>query len=142
MKTYLPKPEEIQRKWLVVDAEGQVLGRLAAKVANALRGRNKPIYTPHLDTGDFVVVINAEKVLLTGRKEERKVYLDYSGYMGGQKHTTAREVRARKPRRLIEDAVWGMMPHGRLGRAQFGKLKVYAGAEHPHQAQNPEPLEV
>lgn len=142
MKTYLPKAEEIQRKWHVIDADGQILGRMAAKIADILRGRHKAIYTPHLDTGDFVVVINAEKVAMTGRKSENKLYQDYSGYMGGRKETTAKEVRAKNPTRLVEDAVWGMMPKGRLGRQQYSKLKVYAGPDHPHEAQQPESLEV
>jgi len=119
MKTYLPKVDQIERRWWVVDADGLVLGRLAVKIADILRGKNKPAYTPHLDVGDFVIVINAEKVRLTGRKEERKIYQTYSGYMGGQKEQTAAEVRKRDPRRLIKRAVWGMMPKGRLGRAQF-----------------------
>jgi len=141
MKTYLPKKDEIEQQWFVADAEGQVLGRLAVKIANALRGKNKPCFTPHLDCGDFVIVVNAEKVTLTGRKDEQKVYQSYSGYMGGLKERTAAEVRARNPERMIRDAVWGMMPKGRLGRQQFGKLKVYAGPDHPHEAQNPKPFE-
>ena len=134
---------------VVADPDGELAGiykqiarRLAVKIADVLRGRHKPIYTPHLDTGDFVVVINAEKVRLTGRKEEQKIYQDYSGYMSGLKEKTAAEIRRRRPERLIEDAVWGMLPHGRLGRAQYRKLKVYKGSEHPHQAQSPEPLEI
>lgn len=142
MKTYLPKVDEIERRWYVVDATDQVLGRLAERVANVLRGRHKPTWTPHLDTGDFVVVINAEKVRLTGRKETRKMYEDYSGYMSGRKLQTAAQVRAKKPERLVLDAVKGMVPHTRLGRQQLGKLKVYAGADHPHAAQQPEPLEL
>ena len=141
-KTYLPKVNEIERKWHVVNAEGQVLGRLAVQIANILRGRNKAIYTPHLDTGDFVIVINAEKVVLTGRTNTRKIYQDYSGYMGGLREQTADVIRKKHPERMILDAVWGMMPKGRLGREQFKKLKVYAGAEHPHQAQKAEPLEI
>ena len=138
MKTYLPKVDEIERKWMVVDAEGLILGRLAVKIANVLRGRHRPIYTPHLDTGDFVVVVNAEKVVLTGNKEMQKIYQDYSGYMGGRSTQTLEEVRARKPERIIRDAVWGMMPKGRLGRAQFRKLRVYIGPDHPHEAQQVE----
>jgi len=138
MKTYLPKETEIERKWRVVDADGQVLGRMACRIADALRGKDKPCFTPHLDCGDFIVVVNAEKVVLTGRKDTDKIYQDYSGYMGGRKERTADVVRRNNPCRLVRDAVWGMMPKGRLGRAQFAKLKVYAGAEHPHEAQNPE----
>ena len=141
-KTFLPKVNEIERKWHVINAEGMVLGRLAVNIVNILRGRNKPIYTPHLDTGDFVVVINAEKVVLTGRKDTRKIYQDYSGYMGGLREQTADVIRQKHPERLILDAVWGMMPKGKLGRAQFKKLKVYAGPEHPHAAQQPDTLEV
>jgi large subunit ribosomal protein L13 len=140
MKTFLPKQGEIEQKWWVVDATDLVLGRLAVKIADTLRGKNKPIYTPHLDCGDFVIVVNAEKVNLTGNKELQKVYQDYSGYMGGLKEYTADVVRARHPERLIRQAVWGMMPKGRLGRAQFRKLKIYAGPEHPHEAQQAEPF--
>ena len=142
MKTYLPKENEIQRKWHVIDAEGQVLGRMAVTIANILRGRNKAIYTPHLDTGDFVIVINADKVKLTGAKEEKKIYQTYSGWMGGQKEKTAKEMRAKHPEKLVELAVRGMIPHNRLGRQVITKLKVYAGSEHPHQAQNPQPLSI
>ena len=141
-KTYLPKVNEIERKWHVINAEGLVLGRLAVQIANILRGRNKAIYTPHLDTGDFVIVINAEKVVLTGRKDTRKIYQDYSGYMGGLREQTADVIRKKHPERLILDAVWGMMPKGRLARAQFSKLKVYAGPEHPHTAQKCEKWDV
>ena len=142
MKTYLPKENEIQRKWHVIDAEGQVLGRMAVTIANILRGRNKAIYTPHLDTGDFVIVINADKVKLTGAKEEKKIYQTYSGWMGGQKEKTAKEMRAKHPEKLVELAVRGMIPHNRLGRQVITKLKVYAGAEHPHTAQQPTALEL
>ena len=135
MKTFLPKVNEIERKWYVVDATNMVLGRLATKIAMRLRGKDKPTFTPHLDCGDFVVVINAEKVVMTGRKDTRKTYQDFSGYMSGLKIQTADVVRAKNPTRLIRDAVWGMMPKGRLGRAQFEKLKVYAGPENPHTAQ-------
>ena len=138
MKTYLAKNGEIERKHILFDAAGVPLGRLAVKITNALRGKDKPTFTPHTDTGDFVIVINAAKVLLTGRKEENKIYTDYSGYPGGLKEHTAAEIRAKKPERLVKDAVWGMIPHGRLGRAQFRKLKVYAAEEHPHDAQKPE----
>lgn len=142
MKTPIPKVAEIQPKWFVVDAEGKVLGRLAVKIADIIRGKNKPTYTPHLDTGDYVVVINAEKVVLTGSKETQKVYQRYSGYMGGLKEQTAADVRAKTPERLIEDAVWGMLPKGRLGRAVFKKLKVYAGPANQHEAQKCEKLEL
>jgi len=140
MKTFLPKVDEIKRDWLIVDAEGLVLGRLAVKIADALRGKNKAIYTPHLDCGDYIVVINAEKVVLTGNKDTQKVYQDYSGYMGGLKEYTADVIRAKNPERMIRNAVWGMMPSGRLGRAQFKKLKVYAGSNHPHEAQQLKPM--
>ena len=140
MKTFLPKKEEIERKWWVVDADGLVLGRLAVRIADVLRGKHKPTFTSHLDCGDFVVVVNADKVVLSGRKEDNKIYQDYSGHMGGLKERTAKVVRARHPERLVKQAVWGMMPKGRLGRDQFRKLKVYAGPEHPHEAQQAEPL--
>ena len=140
MKTYLPKRDAIERKWLVIDAEDKILGRMAVRIADILRGKHKPTYTPHLDCGDYIIVVNAEKVRLTGNKESQKIYQDYSGYMGGLKERNAADVRKRHPDRLIRDAVWGMMPKGRLGRAQFRKLKVYAGPEHPHEAQKVEPL--
>ena len=140
--TFLPKVSEIERKWYVVDATGLVLGRMATQIAMRLRGKDKAIFTPHLDCGDFVVVINAEKVVLTGRKSTDKTYENYSGYMSGRKIQTADVVRQKNPTRIIRDAVWGMMPKGRLGREQFKKLKVYAGPEHPHMAQKAEPLEI
>lgn len=142
MKTYVAKPHEIERKWYVVDAEGQVLGRLAAQVAAILKGKHKPIYTPHVDTGDHVVIINAEKVHLTGNKLQGKKYYRHSGYVGGIKATTAGELLKRHPERVIERAVRGMIPHNRLGRQMIKKLKVYAGPNHPHQAQMPENLEL
>ena len=142
MKSYLAKPGEIEQKWALIDAEGQILGRLAVTIANILRGRNKPVYTPHVDVGDFVVVVNAEKVKLTGNKEAGKIYQDYTGHMGGLKEKTANEIRAKNPTRLIKDAVRGMMPHNRLNRQQLRKLKIYAGNEHPHEAQQPELLKV
>ncbi|HOC00380.1 MAG TPA: 50S ribosomal protein L13 [Verrucomicrobiota bacterium] len=142
MKTYLPKVNLDARKWHVVDAEGKVLGRLAVEVANVLRGKNKPIYTPHLDAGDFVVVINAEKVLLTGKKETDKQYMSYSGWKGGEKHQTVAQVRARHPERLILHAVKGMIPKNRLGDALLTKLKVYKGNQHPHGAQQPAPMTI
>ena len=137
MKTFLPKQGEFEQKWWVVDATDLVLGRLAVKIADTIRGKNKPIFTPHLDCGDFVVVVNAGKVRVTGRKETNKIYQDYSGHMGGRKERTLDVIRARQPERLIRQAVWGMMPKGRLGRAQFRKLKIYSGPEHPHEAQQP-----
>lgn len=140
MKTYLPKDHLNQRQWYVIDAEGAVLGRLAAKVANLLRGKQKPIFTPHLDTGDFVVVINADKVRLTGKKEANKDYMTYSGWRGGEKHQSASQVRSKHPEWLIQRAVKGMMPKNRLGRHMLGKLKVYQGSQHPHQAQQPETI--
>ena len=142
MKTYLAKTGEIERGYILFDASEAPVGRLAVRIANALRGKDKPTYTPHIDTGAFVIVINAEKSVFTGRKSEEKVYVDYSGYRGGYKERTAKEIRERNPERFIKDAVWGMMPHGRLGRAQFSKLKVYAGAEHPHAAQQPKKVTV
>lgn len=138
MKTYLAKTGEIERAHVLFDAAGLPLGRLAVKIANTLRGKDKPTYTPHTDTGAYVIVINAKEVALSGKKEEKKIYQDFSGYRGGQKDYTAAEIREKKPERLIKDAVWGMLPHGRLGRAQFKKMKVYAGADHPHAAQTPE----
>ena len=142
MKTPMPKVDDVDRKWVLIDAEGQVLGRLAVRIADILRGKNKAIFTPHVDCGDFIVVINAEKVAMTGRKNEQKIYQNYTGYMGGLKETTADVIRAKNPTRLISDAVWGMLPKGRLGRSQFRKLKIYAGSGHPHEAQCPELLEL
>ncbi len=142
MKTYMPKTGEIQQEWYVVDAAGKTLGRLAARIATVLRGKHKATYTPHLDGGDYVVVVNAEKVVLTGRKREQKVYYHHTGYMGGLRRIPLAEVLARHPERVIRMAVEGMLPHNRLGRAMLRKLKVYAGPEHPHQAQNPKPLEL
>jgi large subunit ribosomal protein L13 len=140
MKTYLPKIDLEQRKWHVVDADGAVLGRLAVQIADVLRGKNKPTYTPHLDGGDFVVVINAEKVVLTGRKETRKTYMSYSGWKGGEKYRTVAQVREKHPERLITHAVKGMLPKNRLGSQLLTKLKVYSGGNHPHSAQVPAPL--
>lgn len=142
MKTYLPKVNLNARKWHVVDADGKVLGRLAAQVANLLRGKNKPVFTPHLDTGDFVVVVNAEKVRVTGKKETQKEYMTYSGWRSGEKRRTVAEMRARQPEKLIIHAVKGMVPKNRLGRRLMTKLKVYRGPQHPHTAQKPEPLAV
>jgi large subunit ribosomal protein L13 len=137
MKTYLPKVDLNQRKWHVVDANGAVLGRLAVQVANVLRGRHRPTYTSHMDTGDFVVVINADKVRLTGKKETDKRFMSYSGWKGGERFRTVAEVRAKTPEKLITHAVKGMIPKNRLGRALLTKLKVYRGSEHPHEAQQP-----
>lgn len=135
-------PADVQRKWYVVDATGKTLGRLAAKVAAVLRGKHKPTFTPHIDCGDYVIVINAEKIRLTGKKLDKKIYFRHSGYLGGVKQFTARWMIENRPTRVIELAVWGMLPKNRLGRKMFRKLKVYAGPEHPHAAQKPEPLEI
>ena len=140
MKTYMANPDKIERKWYVVGAEGQTLGRLAAEVAKVLRGKNKPEFTPHIDTGDNVIVINAEKIKVTGKKLDQKVYYHHSDYVGGMKETTLREMMAKKPEQVIELAVKGMLPKGPLGRTMIKKLHVYAGAEHAHQAQKPEVL--
>jgi large subunit ribosomal protein L13 len=140
MKTYLPKVNLDQRKWHVVDADGAVLGRLAAQIADILRGKNKPVFTAHLDAGDFVVVVNAEKIRVTGKKETDKEYMTYSGWRGGEKHRTVADVRARHPEELITRAVRGMVPKNRLGRVLMTKLKVYKGPKHPHSAQQPATL--
>lgn len=140
MRTIFARKGDIERKWYLIDAKDAVLGRLAVKIADCLHGKNKPIYTPNVDTGDFVVVINAERVKLTGRKLDNKVYYSHSGYPGGIKAETARERLARCPEKVITDAVWGMLPKGRLGRAIMKKLKVYKGSGHPHEAQKPEIL--
>ena len=140
MKTHLPKVDLDQRKWHLIDANGAVLGRLAVQVANLLRGRHKPVYTPHLDAGDFVVVINADKVLVTGKKETNKKFMTYSGWKGGEKYTSVAQVRERHPEQLITHAVRGMVPKNRLGRVLMTKLKVYKGDQHPHAAQRPAPL--
>jgi large subunit ribosomal protein L13 len=142
MKTYSVKAGEIERRWHVVDAEGKILGRLATEVARVLRGKHKPTYTPHLDTGDYVVVINASKVQLSGRKDEQKSYFKHTGYMGGEKFIPFKKMLEEHPERVIELAVKGMLPKNALGRQMRDKLKVYAGAEHPHAAQNPAPLTV
>ena len=138
--TFMAKAAEVDRKWFIVDAEGKTLGRLAAEVAKVLRGKNKPIFTPHVDTGDFVVIINAEKVVLTGKKLVQKTYFRHSGYVGGTTFTTAGKMLADKPERVLELAVKGMLPKNTLGRQMYRKLKVYRGAEHPHAAQQPEEL--
>ncbi len=142
MKSYMARPLEVERKWYVVDAEGRTLGRLATEIATILRGKNKPQYTPHVDTGDFVVVVNAEKVIVTGRKAEQKVYRRHSGYPGGLKETSYERMMERRPTEILRRAVKGMMPKNRLARQQLRKLKIYAGPEHPHAAQNPQPYEV
>jgi large subunit ribosomal protein L13 len=141
MKTFVPKEAEIKRDWFVVDAEGKTAGRLAVVIANVLRGRNKPTYTPHVDTGAFVVVVNAEKIKLTGSKEEQKIYQDYSGYSSGLSEKKAHEIRAKHPERIITQAVKGMLPTNRLARQTIKRLKVYAGPDHPHAAQQVQVLE-
>ncbi len=140
MKTYFPKASEIERKWYVVDAENQVVGRLATRIASVLMGKDKPCYTDFLDTGDFVIVVNAEKVRLTGKKWSSKIYYSHSGYPGGLKESRAEELLSRHPERLLQLAVKGMLPKTKLGRGMFKKLKVYAGNQHPHEAQEPEVL--
>lgn len=142
MKTTMAKANEVDRKWYVIDAEDKVLGRLATEVANILRGKNKPIYTPHVDTGDFVIVINAKKVKMTGNKWDDKIHASHTGYPGGRREVVYKEIREKHPERVIEYAVKGMLPKSRLGRSMFGKLKVYAGPNHPHEAQKPEVYEV
>ena len=142
MKTFMPKAADITRKWYVVDAEGQVFGRLASQVANILRGKNKPIYTPNVDTGDFVIIINASKAVLTGKKLDQKIYYKHSGYVGGLKETKYRKLLAEKPEFAIRRAVTGMLPKGPLGRQMAKKLKVYAGPTHEHAAQCPEKFEL
>lgn len=140
--TYMANPQSVERTWYVVDAEGKTLGRLASQVAAILRGKHKPTYTPHVDCGDFVIVINAEKVRLTGKKMTQKIYRHHSGYPGGLKETVAKDLLERRPTRAVELAVKGMLPHNRLGRQMYRKLKVYAGPEHPHAAQKPKKLEI
>ena len=140
MNSYMANPDKVERKWHVVDADGQTLGRLASEIAKVLRGKNKPIYTPHIDTGDYVIVVNADKVKVTGKKLDQKIYYRHSDYVGGMKEFTLREMMDRKPERVIELAVKGMLPKGPLGRAMIKKLHVYAGPEHDHAAQKPEVL--
>lgn len=142
MKTYVPKADEVKREWYVVDAAGQTLGRLATRIATVLRGKHKATFSPHLDGGDFVIVINAERVALTGRKRQQKVYYHHTGYMGGLRELPFERMVESHPERVIRLAVWGMLPHNRMGRALLRKLKVYAGPQHPHQAQQPKPLDV
>jgi len=138
----MARPLEVERKWYIIDAEGRTLGRLASEIAKVLRGKNKPQYTPHVDTGDFVVVVNADRVVVTGKKAEQKVYRRHSGYPGGLKTTSYEQMMGRRPTEILRKAVYGMMPKTRLARQQMRKLKIYAGPEHPHAAQNPQRLEV
>ena len=140
MNSFMANPAKVERKWYVVDATGYTLGRLASEVAKVLRGKNKPIFTPHIDTGDYVIIVNAEKIKVTGKKLDQKIYYHHSDYVGGMKETTLREMLAKKPEKVVELAVKGMLPKGPLGREMFTKLHVYAGAEHDHQAQKPETL--
>ena len=142
MQTYMANPDKIERKWYVVDAEGCTLGRLASGVASVLRGKNKPQFTPHVDTGDYVIVVNADKIKVTGKKMDQKIYYNHSDYVGGMKETTLKEMMAKKPEKVIELAVKGMLPKGPLGRSMIKKLHVYAGPDHEQQAQKPEVLEI
>lgn len=142
MKSYMASPSDVERKWYVVDAEGKTLGRLATEIANVLRGKKKPIYTPHIDTGDYVIVVNAEKVVTTGKKLNQKIYYHHSDYVGGMKETTLKEMLIKKPEYVMTHAVKGMLPKGPLGRQMLKKLFVYAGPEHKHAAQKPEPLDI
>lgn len=142
MKTFSAKAHEIERKWWVIDAKDQVLGNVAVTVANLLRGKTKPTFTPHVDTGDYVIVINAEKVVLTGKKETDKVYTSFSGYVGGHKSTNPARLRQKHPELILEKAIKGMIPHNRLGRSIYGKLNVYKGDQHPHEAQKPQAFEL
>ena len=142
MKSFIASPSTVERKWYVVDAEGKTLGRLASEVANVLRGKNKPIYTPHIDTGDYVIVVNAEKIKVTGKKLDQKIYYHHSEYVGGMKETTLKEMMNKKPEFVITHAVKGMLPKGPLGRQMLTKLHVYAGPEHKHAAQKPEALDI
>ena len=140
MNSFMANPAKVERKWYVVDATGYTLGRLTSEVAKVLRGKNKPVFTPHVDTGDYVIVVNADKIKVTGKKLDQKIYYHHSDYVGGMKETTLREMLAKKPEKVVELAVKGMLPKGPLGREMFTKLHVYAGAEHPHAAQQPEAL--
>lgn len=141
-KTVMVRPQDVQPKWYVVDAQGKILGRLAARIATVLRGKHKPDYTPHVDGGDYVVVVNAEKIRVTGKKLDQKLYRHHTLHPGGLKTETLRKLLSRRPEEVIRRAVWGMLPHNPMGRRQIKKLKVYAGPDHPHQAQKPEPLNV
>ena len=140
MNSFMANPAKVERKWYVVDATGYTLGRLASEVAKVLRGKNKPVFTPHVDTGDYVIIVNADKIKVTGKKLDQKIYYHHSDYVGGMKETTLREMLAKKPEKVVEMAVKGMLPKGPLGREMFTKLHVYAGADHPHAAQQPEAL--
>ena len=140
MKTFIANKETVKRDWVIIDAKDQVLGRMAVKIANVLRGRNKPTYTPHVDTGDFVVVINADKIVLTGKKEEQKKYMFYSGYVGGEKYLSVTQMQERRPDFVVRHAVKGMLPKNRLARKMLTKLRVFVGEEHPHEAQQPKPI--
>jgi len=142
VKTYSARPEDVERKWYVVDADGATLGRMATQIATILRGKHKPTFTPHVDTGDFVIVINAEKIHVTGNRRDTKMYHHHSGYPGGLKSLTLRQMLERKPERVTREAVRRMLPKNALGKQMLGKLKIYAGPEHPHEAQQPEPLEI
>ena len=140
MNTFMAKAEDVERKWYVIDADGLTLGRLATETARILRGKNKPIFTPHTDTGDYVIIVNADKIQVTGKKLDQKIYFRHSEYVGGAKYTVLRDMLAKKPEKVVEKAVRGMIPHGALGDQTFKKLHVYAGPEHPHAAQKPEAL--
>lgn len=142
MKTFVAKPNEVKRKWYVVDANGKILGRLASQIATILRGKHKPIYSPHMDVGDHVIIINAEKIRVTGKKASVKRYYRYTGYPGGLRFDTYSDLIKKHPERILEKAIWGMLPHNKLGRKMYKKLKIYAGENHPHQAQKPEKLEI
>lgn len=142
LKTYIPKNEDVNRKWLLVDADGRVLGRLASEVANVLRGKHKPIFTPHMDVGDHVIIINAGRIRVTGKKARTKKYFRHTGYPGGGRFDTYEELIQKNPAKILEKAIWGMLPHNKLGRKMYKKLKIYAGSEHPHQAQRPEEFEL
>ena len=142
MKSYMANPSTIERKWFIVDATGHTLGRLASEVANVLRGKNKPVFTPHVDTGDYVIIINAEKIKVTGKKLDQKIYYNHSDYVGGMKETTLKDMLAKKPTYVVEHAVKGMLPKGPLGRQMMSKLHVYAGENHGHKAKKPEVLEI
>ena len=142
MKTFIPKKEDIQRKWYLIDAKGKVLGRFASEVASILRGKNKPMYTPHVDVGDHVIIINADKISVTGKKAKTKRYYRHTGYPGGLRYDTYSDLLKKYPERILEKAIWGMLPHNKLGRKMYKKLKIYAGENHRHQAQKPETLEI
>ena len=142
MRTFIPSKDDVEKKWYLVDADGEILGRLATRIAIILRGKHKPIYSPHMDVGDRVIVVNAEKIRVTGKKAKHKRYYRHTGYPGGLKFDTYADLMSRHPERILEKAVWGMLPHNRLGRKMYKKLKVHAGSNHTHQAQKPEKLEL